>query len=199
MVSDISARYEAYKLISISLRKIRASRCRRRGNSLHKDLLVTSMLLKARSVYSNETRQNRLCCPSSIQQSQKGDLNSLGPEPCAAAIPIIPAVSATPVSVSETDNEQKNFSTSHSTLTTSESSVDENEGEDIIECSHSNCNNKTSLLTTRKKTRDTSVQAATIIKSNLSDEEDLEECQSNYVLRVIMIVVFILLIMIVIE
>ena len=185
MITDIPTGHEAHKLISISLGKIAASRCRRSGSSLHKSLLVASVLHKARFVYFEEAHQNGLCCPPSIQQAQhEEDLNSLGPQACAA-IPIIPEVSVTPVSVSETDNEENDFPTSESTSTTLESSVHENEGEDTLDYSYSNCSNKNSLIITRKRCRDTSdqeIEAAVSsilpkrLKSNLSDEEDLEEC-----------------------
>jgi len=51
---------EAQRLISVSIGKINASRITRTGTSLHKSLLVASVLHKARNVYLDEEREKAL-------------------------------------------------------------------------------------------------------------------------------------------
>lgn len=57
------ASLEAQKLISVSIGKINASRVTRTGTSLHKSLLVASVLQKARNVYLDEERERHLRYP----------------------------------------------------------------------------------------------------------------------------------------
>uniref|UniRef100_A0A6A7FNF9 LisH domain-containing protein C1711.05-like n=2 Tax=Hirondellea gigas TaxID=1518452 RepID=A0A6A7FNF9_9CRUS len=54
---------EAQKLISVSIGKINASRVTRTGSSLHKSLLVASVLHKARNVYLDEERERAASYP----------------------------------------------------------------------------------------------------------------------------------------
>ena len=63
MFSPVSL--EAQKLISVSIGKINASRVTRTGTSLHRSLLVASVLHKARNVYLEEERERASrFCPS---------------------------------------------------------------------------------------------------------------------------------------
>lgn len=64
MFSPVSI--EAQKLITVSIGKINASRVTRSGASLHRSLLVASVLHKARNVYLEEERERaaRYCPPS---------------------------------------------------------------------------------------------------------------------------------------
>jgi len=87
---------EAQKLISVSIGKINASRVTRTGSSLHKSLLVASVLHKARNVYLDEEREKAMRfsqCP-----------------------PIPPQVTVTPVlpSIPQTDSSDPDRSTSNS-------------------------------------------------------------------------------------
>jgi len=69
MYSPVSL--EAQKLITMSIGKINASRVTRAGNSLHKSLLVASVLQRARNVYLDEERERSLRypqCPPSPPQ-----------------------------------------------------------------------------------------------------------------------------------
>lgn len=66
MFSPVSL--EAQKLITVSIGKINASRVTRTGTSLHRSLLVASVLHKARNIYLEEERERAARfpqCPSS--------------------------------------------------------------------------------------------------------------------------------------
>lgn len=54
---------EAQKLITVSIGKINASRVTRTGSSLHKSLLVASVLHRARTVYFDEERERAMRYP----------------------------------------------------------------------------------------------------------------------------------------
>lgn len=94
MLSDLPNGFEAHKLINISLGKIAASRSGRTGASLHKSLLVASVLHKARFVYLEEAHNynyhHTIFCPP------QGQPEEFAPEPPRAPTPL-PEVTVTPV------------------------------------------------------------------------------------------------------
>ncbi|XP_041368590.1 immediate early response gene 5-like protein [Gigantopelta aegis] len=61
--------FEAQRLIALSLGKISASRGQRGGINLHKNLLVASVLYKARTVYMMENVQHMLAAKRAEQES----------------------------------------------------------------------------------------------------------------------------------
>ncbi|MCL4134498.1 UNVERIFIED_CONTAM: hypothetical protein GTU68_015118 [Idotea baltica] len=92
MISDVPNGFEAHKLINISLGKIAASRSGRTGASLHKSLLVASVLHKARYVYLEEAHHyhHTIFCPP------QGQPDEFVPDPPRAPTPL-PEVTVTPV------------------------------------------------------------------------------------------------------
>ncbi|KAL7644889.1 UNVERIFIED_CONTAM: hypothetical protein RMT77_004706 [Armadillidium vulgare] len=92
MISDVPSGFEAHKLINISLGKIAAGRSGRTGTSLHKSLLVASVLHKARYVYLEEAHHyhHTIFCPP------QGQPEEFVPDPPRAPTPL-PEVTVTPV------------------------------------------------------------------------------------------------------
>ena len=66
--------FEAQRLIALSLGKISASRGQRGGINLHKNLLVASVLYKARTVYMMENVQHMLAAKQRAQAEQESNV-----------------------------------------------------------------------------------------------------------------------------
>ncbi|KAK4321439.1 hypothetical protein Pmani_007758 [Petrolisthes manimaculis] len=95
MACDSQAGLEAQKLISISLGKMAASRVGRTGTSLHKSLLVASVLHRARHVFLEESYHvHRVGHPDACPQSP-----TASPSVVAVYTPLLPppTPSETPV------------------------------------------------------------------------------------------------------
>ena len=103
MTNDVPTGFEAQKLINISLGKIAASRAGRTGTSLHKNLLVASVLHKARFVYLEEAN-NYHTGNIYLPPTQQTDVESAIHEPQRAPTPV-PEVTVTPVIVNSDDKE----------------------------------------------------------------------------------------------
>lgn len=80
MACDSRAGLEAQKLISISLGKMAASRIGRTGASLHKSLLVASVLHRARHVFLEESYH--------VHRAAHPEVYSHQPQPMAAPVPM---------------------------------------------------------------------------------------------------------------
>lgn len=80
------ASLEAQKLISVSIGKINASRVTRTGTSLHRSLLVASVLHKARNVYLDEERERALSSPPPHPYSPTQQQLTVTPLPAPAPV-----------------------------------------------------------------------------------------------------------------
>jgi len=90
MACDSQAGLEAQKLISISLGKMAASRVGRTGASLHKSLLVASVLHRARHVFLEESYHvHRVAHPEACPQPPSA-LPAAAPPVVAVYTPLLP-------------------------------------------------------------------------------------------------------------
>lgn len=165
---------EAHKLINISLGKIAAARAGRTGASLHKSLLVASVLHKARFVYLEEAQYHHtIYCPQTQEPESIINENERAPTP-------VPEVTVTPVLVNtEETSEQSVLSDEHETLCSSEDDKENSyplhqdnrldEDDERIPLSENNCRK-------RRRVSDQETEAAV---SSILPKKLKSDCEEN--------------------
>merc|ERR1711962_475454 len=180
---------EAQRLINVSIGKINQSRVTRTGTSLHKSLLVASVLQKARNVYLDEEREKAL------RYSQCPQVHTISSQ--ITVTPVSPPIPHNPPTIETVPNPTQisDYSDEHNVATAEENISrlplsDANTGNEltptttttttVTSISNSSTTTTTSISSSNKKRRRVSEQETeAAIKSILPKRIRTEETHSE--------------------